>query len=567
MKIAYSAKAHFLQEGIQALTAIGIEIIPLELSNEVSFEDSINATCPDADLVIVELFGNHFIPTDIAHAKMPTLAYGVDSTINLYLYKHLFQLFDYVFVDQEKAAKDLNKNFIPAKYLPLSIDNELFREFNPNPEHEVTFVGRFSRSRKKRANLIKYLEHNTSLTLIEDIKLNEMQDIFANSQICLNENLFNGFTYRVLQSFAAGSLLFNEENMNGVDNFFKPFEHYIPYSHENILDLINQVKENPAKYQEMAKNAQELCKSFHTSTYRVKEMFATILDCKPEEAYSSLENKIQNKEQIFHKLGDKHNFVPLYKKSAPNYITFSQIMYELNYVQVFGGHVTPIFTKLLNLTQQQDMISFIAMPVLLRLFACTNQQKFFDDLYVNASKLYPQLTENAKAKDLLYLQHFPTHAHIDFACVCASYFILQKCYAEAEINLSQIMHLLKDDFAFLPFSNDNNNKDLTPENQKEVELNFKIAQIYSCIDNVFELGFEKINDPAIPDTGLKAAWNAWLMSYNTNILDFILEKSKEYEIAGGLLDGFLVAYKQGFVTDTQKDIIKDIAKEYYIELH
>ncbi len=567
MKIAYNSDAHFFEEGLKALEPLGCKIFTLKFEENQSFQEALDNSCPDADLVIVEIFGNNYVPTDIAYAKMPTIAYGIDSTINTYLYKHLFQLFDYVFVDQKNAANELSSQLLKTEYLPLCISEQHFREFNANPMHEITFIGRFSRSRKKRAHLIKMIEQNLSISIFEDVKSDEMQDILANSLMCLNENLFNGLNYRVLQSFAAGSLLLNEEGLYSVDDYFKANEHYIPYTPDNIINLINEIKENPAKYQEMAKNAQDLCRKYHTSTYRTKELFAAILSCSVEEVYPILENKIKNKEQVAKKIAENHTYNNIYKDSAPYYITFSQIMYDLNYVQVFGGHVTPIITRLLSLTQEKNVISFIAMPVLMRVFACTNQQKFFEDLYANASKLFPQLTHNINTDELIQLQHFPSYAHIDFACVSASYFILQNSLAEAEINISQIIPLLGKDFSFLPFSNDNNKANLNPEKQKEVELTFKIAQIYAAIGNIFELGFEKINNPPIPDTGLKAAWNAWLLSYNTDILDFILDKSKEFEVAGGLLDGFMVAYKQDFITDAQKEIIMKIAKDYYIELH
>ncbi len=556
MKIVYICGDKFLEEGLKALEEFNAEIIPLQIDKDLTFQANLELVCKDPDLIIVELFGNQFIPTDIADCSTPTLAYGIDSTINTYLYKHLFKLFDYVFIDQKNACQILQKANIDAKFLPLCISSKHFREQNIAPDCPISFIGRMSRSRKKRSHLIAYIEQNHPISLFSKVTIDEMQNIIANSRITLNENLFNGLNFRVLQSLAAGSLLFNEENMLGVEDFFKANEHYIPYNPDNLIALIKEVENNPVFYQNIALKGQELCKEFHTSSYRVKEMFALVYNCELYDIDKVLQANFSSKRGL--------------EKISPFTaleIAYHKVMYTYNFTQVFGGNLGEVVVSLGEIAKSNKQIGLKASSILLRLFACLEKKDKFNALYPSLLSLISSISEIEYKDNDIIDEHSRLYSIIDIYCIIASNFLLEKKYSDASQILTKAEVLLSNaGFVAQKLIHANNLAPINSEIEIEVELLYIIAQIYSYMNNIFELGFEKINNDPIPDTALKAAWFAWLKSYNSDILDFILEKANEYEIAGGLLDTFISATKKNLVNDKHKNAIQNIAKSYYLDV-
>ena len=266
MKIFYSG--NFLGQGLKEL---GCDLLPFDPADERPLPDILAKDCPDADLVLLELFGDTHLPTALHGCETPMAAYLVDTPINEYWLAPLARLFDHVFTDQLSGVEGMAARGVRARWLPLCAKNEDFREPG-EAEHFLTFVGRTSGDRTKRKNIIRLLETRFPVNHVQGVSRAVMQDISACSQAVLNENLFPGVTLRVFQGLASGALLFTEHGGMGMDRLFQEDRHLAAYTPETILDRMADIRDRPGAWAGVAGQGREECFLRHRSVHRAKEL-------------------------------------------------------------------------------------------------------------------------------------------------------------------------------------------------------------------------------------------------------------------------------------------------------
>jgi hypothetical protein len=270
MRIAYSGM--FLGEGLRGL---GHEVVPLPLRQDSAFDDLVAAACPAPDLVLLELWGKAALPPRMHESRCRIAAYCIDTPLNEFWMRHLLNLCDDVFVDQRSSVASLASYGVAASWLPLCAFED---DFVPQrqKEHFLTFVGRTTAYRGKRQNLLRLLQKHFPLVVKESVTRREMQELFARSQIVLNENLFSGLTLRVFQALASGSVLLTEAGGDGVDAHFSDGEHLVAFDAENILDILADMRRGMSRYEEIARRGRQRCREAHTSLARAGEFLARI---------------------------------------------------------------------------------------------------------------------------------------------------------------------------------------------------------------------------------------------------------------------------------------------------
>jgi len=139
------------------------------------------------------------------------------------------------------------------------------------PEEFLTFVGRVTPHRPKRANLLRLLQRHTPIRVVQDVSRSRMQDLFARSRVVLNENLFSGLTLRVLQGLASGALVLTEAGGDGVDAHFADGVHLACYGPDTLLPRLADIRARPEHYQAIARAGQAACRQGHTSAVRARE--------------------------------------------------------------------------------------------------------------------------------------------------------------------------------------------------------------------------------------------------------------------------------------------------------
>jgi len=264
MRIAYFG--WFLQEGFKEL---GCEVIPLQFDAAKTLNELVEQTGVEPDVVFIEFFGKTSLPKAFFNCRYKLAGYCIDSSLNEYWLLPLMRLFDFVYVDQLSSASKFQKEGVNAKWLPLCVSKQDFRPAVAK-KHLVTFVGRRTPHRVKRQNLLNYLSKQFPINVVQDVSKATMLDIFASSQIVLNENFFSGLTLRFFQVLASGSLLLTERQGYGVAFHFREGKHYIGYSPSDIAGTIAKVERAGEAFAPIALRGQEACREHHASVHRAR---------------------------------------------------------------------------------------------------------------------------------------------------------------------------------------------------------------------------------------------------------------------------------------------------------
>ncbi|MDR2162182.1 MAG: glycosyltransferase [Desulfovibrio sp.] len=501
MKIVFQGQ--FLQEGLQKL---GHEIHAIELLNSPDVNEQIRAVCARPDLVIIELFGRHELPLNFYDCRWKTVAYCVDSSINEYYLSEWLHLFDWAFVDQKSSVKSLQAYGVNATWLPLCVSEKFFREQRLK-RHDISFVGRIDDYRKKRANLLKFLRSHYQINVVSGVPVETMQDIFAESRIVLNENLFSGLTLRVLQGMAAGSLVLTESGGDGVENYFQDGRHLVCFEPDSLLAIISDILENFEKYNAVALRGQQECLARHTSRARAQELLAAI-ERRPAGS------KCLNSRKFYLANG----------------------LYNLR--RRFGGDYSPSVRLFHELLPEQDASSARAAFILGNIHARKGRQDKAVNFYLAAI---------AKGFDV-----FP---HLKLAML----FLQSNDTAGAVNMLKAALASVPFPFRKLPahFESGGEQNDLT------AAILLRISKVYYVRNMVFQVGFLQQRADYFPDTALEIARLAWLRRPSASILAFMLLCAKKCNISGELLPFLLQGAREGFAAQGQIRKARGLAGIYY----
>lgn len=294
MRIAYSG--WFLREGFRKL---GCEVVPFRLDAGKTLDACVDAACHDPDWIFVELLGQTNLPQAMFKSRHRLAIYCIDSALNEYWLIPLARLCDAVYVDQLPSVAKFRQGGVPATWLPLCVSENDFRQ-PAAKEHLITFVGRTSRHRAKRNNLLACIKEHYPLNVVQDVSRPAMLDLFAASHIVLNENFFPGLNLRVLHALASGSLLLTERGGQGVRRHFQEGRHYVGYAPEDLIQTIADIEHSPERYAAIARQGQEACRRRHTSEHRARIVVAD-LDTKAPRA------KVPLPEKKLHEAHGKYN--------------------------------------------------------------------------------------------------------------------------------------------------------------------------------------------------------------------------------------------------------------------
>lgn len=503
MKIVCN-KGLFLHEGLRDL---GHEVHDISFVEHLPVNEQIAAVCASPDLVFLELFGNIPLPRDFYKCAFRTAAYCVDSSINSFFLSDLLHLFDTAFVDQESAVAELKKYGIRAAFLPLCVPDRFFR---PQEEKKIgiSFIGHVDDQRKKRKNLLAFLQKHHQVNVFCGISPEEAQDIFARSKITLNENLFSGLTLRIFQGLASGSLVLTEKNTSELSAFFQDGRHLVCYSPENVLEIIEDILAFPEKYQAIAQAGQKECLARHTSRHRAGELLARLAPGRPSRGKSQRELAVR--------------------------LAVAQYALRLR----FGGDYGPAVKSLTALSAENDQWGALAAYTLgnihARRLAVDAAIHFYNLAVLKGLELYP---------------------------------LLKLCLLTMEsTDRSQPLSILHKALESVPHIRDSLKDDLRKLESAPsfaASLLLVIARIYSLCGKIFHPGFKKPFQDFFPDTALELALLSWARRPMPETLDLMLECARQYRIEGEMLPYLLQAAESGLATKEQVRQARAIAESYY----
>jgi tetratricopeptide (TPR) repeat protein len=502
MKIAYHGT--FLKEGLKEL---GHKVIPIAFDDRNDANEQIAAICPDPDFILIEQWGNTPIPPGLDKCTYRLVAYCIDSSINEYILSDYLHLFDDVFVDQRSSVKELKHYGISLIWLPLCVSSTDFRE--PREKvHDITFVGRMTDYRSKRKNLLKHIQQYFPVHIVEGVSVPEMQDIFSRSKIVLNENFFPGFTLRILQGMASGSLVLTEAGGNGVSDYFTDGVHLVYYSPANILDKIKQLLENHSKYQRIAEAGRAACERLHTSKARAAKFLAYLSG------------------------GDSNRE----REAAKRKFYLAKTKYTV--CLRFGGDYSRSVKLFNELLEEKNEPAAWAAFTLGNIAARRNQHE-------KAARFYREAISKGCSPC----------AYLKLAMLCLTGNKVEQALrfvrkALSDMSRQPLLFIKK--LERIPQTDDGIAKIL-----------FFIARLYAFLQRPFQVGYLKMISDPYPDTSLEIARIAWNIQPSVEILDFLLSVYMQYHIEGELLPEMLYAIDKGIATQGQIKRTRELAVAYY----
>ncbi len=507
MKIVYQGT--FLKSGLRAL---GHDVFDIRLREDAGINEQVMAVCPEPDLVLLELWGDFKLPFDLHRCAWRLAAWCIDSTLNEFWLEGLLDIFDDVFVDQKPSAVSLASKQTTPLWLPLCADEADFREPGRAKEHDISFVGRITEHRKKRANLLGVLGQRFKINLVQDVSVARMQDVFARSKIVLNENFFPGLTLRIFQGLASGGLVFTEAGLPGVDDFFIDGRHLVCYNPHSVFSRLDSILENYDLNREIAFEGQRECRLFHTSRHRAEWLIEHVGSIPAKGKRSSAEQT-----DFFAFLAARS----LYLLSCR-----------------YGGSYARSVGMLVELARGNGEAAIMAAGLLGVIFARTGRLKSgLDNLERHAKhglNISPFLNialihlRQEKADDARQTLERGLAAHPETARLFAETFQARSA----------------------------------PPGDRPGML-FFMAGIYFVLGRLFCPGFLRQGPDPMPDTAFDLACLAWRECRDPAILDFMLNCLKPFRLEPELLPELVAAIREGAATDAQILRTAELAAAYY----
>ncbi len=238
------------------------------------------------DAIIVELWSDHAFVTDLTEAECPLIAYIIDSTLNRYWIRDYGHVFDRILVDHFADIPVYRKHGLDAHWLPLSVNASRLPDLKPNRsyDHDIVFVGRIQPFRKKRQWLLDLLSDHFTVHIAggdgkDYLRPREMYELFSRSRIILNENLFDGWTMRMIEGAGCGSLLFSETVSPENGALLRNHEHLAFFTPDNVLEEAHFFLDQDAEREQIAAHGRDEVLANHTHLQRANAILAHIHEC------------------------------------------------------------------------------------------------------------------------------------------------------------------------------------------------------------------------------------------------------------------------------------------------
>ncbi|MDR2350515.1 MAG: glycosyltransferase [Deltaproteobacteria bacterium] len=260
-------------------------------------------------LVYTDHLGQHFWPDGIANVYgVPKVYYAVDTPINFWWQKHFSKLFDYVFCDQKPHAALLREGGTEASWLPVGVDAKTYLPGDNEKKeklYDFGFVGvTDERRRPKRARLMNLLSRKYTLKTAGSrgdawVGPDESGQIYRQSKLALNENLFPGVTMRMLEAMASGAVLFTEKAGGDLGELFKAGDDFAWFEPRELLAAAELWLGDDKLRAKTAKRAMEKVHGAHDIQNRAETLMETIKGVNPGKAFVDAESLDDEAKSLF----------------------------------------------------------------------------------------------------------------------------------------------------------------------------------------------------------------------------------------------------------------------------
>ncbi|MDR1081435.1 MAG: glycosyltransferase [Deltaproteobacteria bacterium] len=247
-------------------------------------------------IVYTDHLGIHGWPEGIADLHgVPRVYYAVDTPINLWWQRHFARLFDYVFADQKPCADELSRMGMKAGWLPVGVDAKSYLPSSGEDGgkiYDFGFVGVMDEARRpKRARLMSLISQRYSVKTAGSrgdgwVGPGESGQLYRQSKLALNENLFPGVTMRMLEAMASGAVLFTEKAGGDLGEMFTPGEDFAWFDPPELLDAAETWLNDEKLRKRAARRASEKVQASHDVTNRAETFLQAVQGVNPGTALS-----------------------------------------------------------------------------------------------------------------------------------------------------------------------------------------------------------------------------------------------------------------------------------------
>ncbi|MGL4209710.1 MAG: glycosyltransferase family protein, partial [Candidatus Adiutrix sp.] len=149
-----------------------------------------------------------------------------------------------------------------------------------NKIYDFGFVGVINETvRPKRSRLIKQLSSRFTLKSMGDhlegwVGTDDSVDLYRQSHLVLNENLFPGVTTRMFEAMASGTVLFTEKAGGDLGELFQVGEDFAWFEPQELFESAEYWLGNEERLQKVAARAQEKMINSHDITHRAETILA-----------------------------------------------------------------------------------------------------------------------------------------------------------------------------------------------------------------------------------------------------------------------------------------------------
>ena len=213
---------------------------------------------------------------------LPLAFFGVDAPMNGFWQRDVCLAFDVAFLDQRGPVEELQaahpEQTQRFRWLPLGADSALYHKRPIAKQYDIAFVGSLHPVlRPKRYWLLKTLQRHFKVDIFDggnqrSLTPETVAQIYNQSRIVLNENLFPGLNLRLIEAMSCGACLLTEESDRSWDHFFSDGEHLVSFNSENILERTADLLQNCARRERIADTGMELVQSQHTIDHRAQTL-------------------------------------------------------------------------------------------------------------------------------------------------------------------------------------------------------------------------------------------------------------------------------------------------------
>ena len=217
-----------------------------------------------------ESLGPRVIFTDLPALPCPKLFWSVDSHLNLFWHRHYGRLFDCVFSPHISLHTAQTEGWRLPRLARLAKEGAT-RPFQRHPRrtHMLAFVGRLSKDRGPRANMLHILA-SRGLEARDGILPKAMLELYDDTRILPNESICTEVNFRLMEGASCGCCLLTPDVGEDQDMLLEPGKECLTYTDGlELLERIDHLIARPEEAEAIGYAAWRRIQAEHLPRHRV----------------------------------------------------------------------------------------------------------------------------------------------------------------------------------------------------------------------------------------------------------------------------------------------------------